>query len=46
MRGTAIGKEYSRDEAEATFVAAVGMLNKSDGIEREAGRAVSVPMLE
>lgn len=46
VRGTAIGKEYSKGEAEATFPAVTGTFNKRDGIEREAGRAVSVPMLE
>jgi hypothetical protein len=47
VRGTTIGKEYSNGEAEVTFPVVVpGTFNKRDGIEREAGRAVSVPMLE
>ena len=46
VRGTTIGKEYSKGEAEATFPVVIGTFNKRDGIEREAGRAVSVPMLE
>jgi hypothetical protein len=46
MRGTAIGKEYSKGEAEVRFPVVAGTFNKRDGIEREAGRAVSVPMLE
>lgn len=46
VRGTAIGKAYSRGEAEAAFPVVAGTFNKRDGIEREAGRAVSVPILE
>lgn len=46
VRGTAVGKEYSNGKAEATFEVVVGTSNRSDGIESEAGRAVSVPMLE
>lgn len=46
VRGTAVGKEYSNGEAKATFGVVVGTSNRSNGIEREAGRAVSVPMLE
>ena len=46
VRGTAIGKEYCKGEAEVTFPVVTGTFNKRDGMEREAGRAVSVPMLE